>query len=219
MKTEGKISDWNQVAFLFRSVKNSKILNLSRYLEERGIPVYSPRSNLFFERREIRLALGAILFLFPMYAQLRKWKDGAFLPEWNFYDACLLAFAEELRKPENQDLLNWCKEKARAHVTLNKNLDYAFSGLFYQLIQFELFSNLLSDNVFSVKDSREVSNLSQFSKLLTKFEYLHHIFVFTPKNIGDSIVRFLLQGGIDEYKGGILNERYRVIYSRTIKKL
>ncbi|MDK8210605.1 hypothetical protein QP741_23930, partial [Bacillus subtilis] len=71
MKTQGEISDWNQVAFLFRSVKSSKVLNLSRYLEERGIPVYSPRSNLFFERREIRLALGAILFLFPMYARLR----------------------------------------------------------------------------------------------------------------------------------------------------
>ena len=207
MKKEGKISDWNQVAFLFRSVKNPKVLNLSRYLEERGIPVYSPRSNLFFERREIRLALGAILFLFPMYAQLRKWNEGAFLPEWDFYDACLLEFAEELRKSKNKDLLNWCKGKARAHVTLSKNLDYAFSGLFYQLIQFELFSDLLSDNVFTVKDSREVRNLSQFSKLLTKFEYLHHISVFTSKNIGDSVVRFfnqyvrfLLQGGIDEYE-------------------
>ncbi|MEW5571481.1 ATP-dependent helicase [Rossellomorea marisflavi] len=207
MKSEGKISDWNQVAFLFRSVKNPKILNLSRYLEERGISVYSPRSNLFFERREIRLVMGAILFLFPMYANLRKWNDNADLPEWEIYDACLLEFAEELRKPENEDLLAWCKEKARSHLTLSKNLDYAFSGLFYQLIQFELFSNLLSDNIFSVKDSREVRNLSQFSKLLTKFEYLHHISVFTQKNIGDSVVRFfnqyvrfLLQGGIDEYE-------------------
>ncbi len=207
MKTKGKISDWNQVAFLFRSVKNSKVLNLSRYLEERGIPVYSPRSNLFFERREIQLVLGAILFLFPMYAKFRKWNNSAFLPEWDFYDACLLEFAEELRKPENQDLLNWCKEKARTHVTLSKNLDYAFAGLFYQLIQFELFSDLLSDNIFTVKDSREARNLSQFSKLLTKFEYLHHISVFTPKNMCDSVVRFfnqyvrfLLQGGIDEYE-------------------
>ena len=168
----------------FRSVKNPRVLKLSRYLEERGIAVYSPRSNLFFERREIRLALGAILFLFPMYAQLRKWNDGAFIPEWDFYDKCLLEFAEELRKSENHDLLNWCKGKARLHMTLNKNLDYAFSGLFYQLIQFELFSDLLSDNVFTVKDSREVRNLSQFSKMLTKFEYLHHLSVFTTKTLG-----------------------------------
>jgi DNA helicase II / ATP-dependent DNA helicase PcrA len=207
MKNEGKISDWNQVAFLFRSVKNPKVLNLSRYLEEKGISVYSPRSNLFFERREIRLAMGAILFLFPMYAKNRKWNENAYLPEWEVYDACLLEFAEELRKPENKELLAWCKEKAKSHLTLSKNLDYAFSGLFYQLIQFNLFSDLLSDNVFTVKDSREVRNLSQFSKLLTKFEYLHHISVFTQKNIGDSVVRFfnqyvrfLIQGGIDEYE-------------------
>ncbi|MEH6841904.1 UvrD-helicase domain-containing protein, partial [Priestia megaterium] len=207
MKTKGKISDWNQIAFLFRSVKNSKVLRLSQYLEERGIPVYSPRSNLFFERKEIRLAMGAILFLFPMYGNLRKWKEDASLAEWDFYDACLLEFGKELRKPENYNLLNWCKEKARTHMKLSKNLDYAFSGLFYQLIQFELFSSLLSDNIFTIKDSRGVRNLSQFSKLLTKFEYLHHISVFTPKNIGESVVRFfnqyirfLLQGGIDEYE-------------------
>lgn len=207
MKNEGKITDWNQVAFLFRSVKNPKVLNLSRYLEERGIPVYSPRSNLFFERREIRLTLGAILFMFPMYDKQRKWSDSAYLTEWDFYDSCLLEFGEELRKAENKDLLLWCKEKARMHVTLSENLDYSFSGLFYQLIQFDLFSNILSDDVFTVKDSREVRNLSQFSNLLTKFEYLHHISVFTQKNIGDSIVRFfnqyirfLLQGGIVEYE-------------------
>ncbi|MFC7785517.1 ATP-dependent helicase [Rossellomorea sp. GCM10028870] len=207
MKEKGKVTDWNQVAFLFRSVKNSKVLNLSRYLEGRGIPVYSPRSNMYFERREIRLTLGAILFLFPMYAHLRKWNDNAFLKEWDFYDACLLEFAEELRKPKNHELLSWCKEKARTHLTISKNLDYGLSGLFYQLIQFELFSDVLSENVFTVKDSREARNLSQFTKLLSKFEYLHHISVFTPKNIGDSVVkffnqylRFLLQGGIDEYE-------------------
>lgn len=207
MKMEGKLTDWNQVAFLFRSVKNTKVLRLSRYLEERGIPVYSPRSNMFFERREIRLALGALLFLFPMYGKQRKWNDTAYLAEWDMFDACLLEFAEELRKPENKDLLIWCRSKAKQHSSLTKNLDYAFSGLFYQLIQFELFSEQLNENIFTMKDSREVRNLAQFSTILTKFEYLHRLSVFTPKNIGDSIVRFfnqyvrfLLQGGIDEYE-------------------
>lgn len=207
MKKQGKLTDWNQVAFLFKSVKNPKVLALSRYLEERGIPVYSPRSNLYFERREIKLALGAILFLFPQYGQERKWNDDAELPEWEYYDACLREFAEELRKLENKDLLNWCKVKAREHLTLEKNTDYAFSGLFYQLIQFELFSDMLSDNIFTVKDSREARNLSLFSNMLTKYEYLHHITVLTSKNIIDAVVRlfnqyvrFLIQGGINEYE-------------------
>ncbi len=207
MQEQGKLTDWNQVAFLFKSVKNPKVLALSRYLEERGIPVYSPRSNLYFERREVRLALGAILFLFPQYGKEKKWNDGAELPEWEYYDTCLLEFAEELRKPENKDLLNWCKVKARDHLALKKNTDYAFSGLFYQLIQFELFSNMISENIFTVKDSREARNLSLFSNMLTKYEYLHHISVLTSNNITDAVVRlfnqyirFLIQGGINEYE-------------------
>lgn len=207
MKEQGKLTDWNQVAFLFKSVKNSNVLSLSGYLEERGIPVYSPRSNLYFERREVKLALGAILFLFPQYGRERKWKDDAELPEWEYYDTCLREFAGELRKPENKDLLNWCKVKARNHFVLEKNTDYAFSGLFYQLIQFELFSNMISENIFTVKDSREARNLSLFSNMLTKYEYLHHISVLTSNNVTDSVVRlfnqyirFLIQGGINEYE-------------------
>lgn len=207
MKNKGVISDWNQVAFLFKSVKNSKVLRLSRYLEERNIPVYSPRSNMFFERREIRLAIGALLFLFPQFPHVRKWNDDAHLMEWEQYDVWLNEFAEELRKPENSDLLKWCRQKAKTHKKLSSNVDYAFSGLFYQLLQFELFSDILNENVFTVKDSRAVRNLSQFTNLLTKFEYLHNVSVFTEKNINDKIVsffnqflRFLMQGGIDEYE-------------------
>lgn len=207
MKNKGSISDWNQVAFLFKSVKNSKVLSLSRYLEERNIPVYSPRSNMFFERREIRLAMGALLFLFPQYPHVRKWNEAAYLNEWEQYDVWILEFAEELKKPGNRDLLMWCRQKAKNHNLLSGNLDYAFSGLFYELIQFDPFSSLLTNNNFVMKDSRAVRNLSQFTKLLTKFEYLHHISVFTQKNINETIVRFfnqfvryLMQGGIDEYE-------------------
>ena len=49
LKDEGKIINYNQVAFLFRSVTNEKAKLLANYLEEKGIPVYSPRSKMFFE--------------------------------------------------------------------------------------------------------------------------------------------------------------------------
>lgn len=62
LKSSGKLSDWNQVAFLFRSVKNDKVVALARFLEAQGVPVFSPRSNMFFEREEIRLIIGALLF-------------------------------------------------------------------------------------------------------------------------------------------------------------
>src|SRR5215211_6703828 len=50
LRDKGHLTDWNQVAFLFRSVKSDKAVALSRFLERNNIAVYSPRSNQFFER-------------------------------------------------------------------------------------------------------------------------------------------------------------------------
>lgn len=46
LKASGQLSDWNQVAFLFRSVKNDRVVALARFLETQGVPVFSPRSNM-----------------------------------------------------------------------------------------------------------------------------------------------------------------------------
>ena len=73
LKNIGTLTDWNQVAFLFSSVKNHRAVALAEALEEGGIPVYSPRSNLFFDREEIRLMIGALIFLFPQFPEARKW--------------------------------------------------------------------------------------------------------------------------------------------------
>ena len=62
-----KISDYNQVAFLFKSVKNNNAIALANYLEKNGVKVYSPRSALFFERDEIIFAIGCLLSMFPNY--------------------------------------------------------------------------------------------------------------------------------------------------------
>ena len=43
------IKDWNQVAFLFRSVRNAEVVRFANDLEAAGIPVYATRSNMYFE--------------------------------------------------------------------------------------------------------------------------------------------------------------------------
>ncbi len=55
---EHHLEDWNQVAFLFSGVRQGKPKALAQYLEENGIPVYAPRSDLYFEREEVRLLIG-----------------------------------------------------------------------------------------------------------------------------------------------------------------
>jgi DNA helicase-2/ATP-dependent DNA helicase PcrA len=211
LKNTGNLKDWNQIAFLFKSVKNEKVVALSQFLENQGIGVYSPRSNQFFDREEIRLAIGALLFLFPQFSEIRKWSDDAHLPIWDYYDNhCLLFFAGELRKQENRDLLKWIVPIANNHRMLTENTTYAFTGLFYQLIQFPLFSHYLGDEILQnggVQDTRPMRNLAKFSQMLNKFEYLQNISTFNPKfldkNLKDlfnQFFRFLDDGGIGEYE-------------------
>ncbi|WP_369053213.1 ATP-dependent helicase [Burkholderia gladioli] len=209
LKRSGQLSDWNQVAFLFRSVKNEKVVALARFLETEGVPVFSPRSNMFFEREEIRLMIGALIFLFPQFPKVRAWAEGVTLLIWDYYDQqCFAAFAAELRKPENKPLLDWARPLAKHHAVLTQNTDYTFSGLFYQLLQFPLFSRFLTDEAMQgVDKGRAARNLGTFSKLLTKFEYLHYVSVLNPewleKNIRDlfnQFLRFLVDGGIGEYE-------------------
>ncbi|QFZ91275.2 ATP-dependent DNA helicase [Synechococcus elongatus PCC 11802] len=211
LRDQGNLTDLNQVAFLFRSVKSDKAVALSQFLERNGINVYSPRSDQFFEREEIRLMIGALIFLFPQFPEIRKWADDAHLKIWDYYDQeCFALFAQELRKPENQSLLRWARAIAKNHLTLTQNADYAFSGLFYRLLQFPLFSRYLGEDLLKqkgIQNSRAMRNLAIFSQLLDKFEYLYTVQVLTPgfldKNIKDlfnQFFRFLQDGGIDEYE-------------------
>lgn len=203
------LTDWNQVAFLFRSVKNDKVLSLARYLEEQGVPVYSPRSNLFFEREEVRLMIGALIFLFPQFPNIRQQREGQEMEIWDYYDqSCFKAFADELRKPENASLLSFVRPLAKRHMAMTAPADYGFTALFYQLLQFPLFSRFLSEEVMNGVDKGRASrNLALLSQLLTKFEYLHFITVVNPEflerdllNLFNQYFRFLYDGGINEYE-------------------
>ena len=203
LKLNGQLTDWNQVAFLFRSVKNDKVKELATQLEQKGIPVYSPRANLFFEREEVRLVLGALLLVFPQYRTIRVSREGATMQIWSYYDQeCLTPFVELLKQPEQIDLLSWCQLTVRKHLGLNKNADYAFSSLFYELLQFPLFSKYLDED-----NPRAQRNLATFSQLLAKFEYLYRISVLNPKYLDENLrslfnqfFNFLREGGIDEYE-------------------
>ena len=210
LRAAGTLSDWNQVAFLYRSVKHEQVRGLANFLESEGIPVYSPRANQFFDREEIRLIIGALIFLFPQFPTVRQWKEDAQLAIWNYYDEqCFRLFATYLRQPEHADLLKWAQRKARQHLVLTQNTDYAFSGLFYELLRFPLFSRYLDERLLQqgLLDSRPMRNLGLFSQLLNKFEYLHHISVLTPEFLDKSLrdlfnqfLRFLHDGGINEFE-------------------
>ncbi len=210
LKESGKLKDYNQLALLCRSVKNERIAGLARFLESKGVPIFSPRSDMFFERREIRLVIGAYAFLFPdlVNAYLRT-NNSSERAVWRYYDECAVYFGNELRSnKENKRLQVWAVSKSRELAFLKENTNYTFADLFYEMLQFPLFSKMVNVDLNSgMQDLRPIYNLALFSRLITKFEYLNNIIVFKPESLKKDVkalfnyyLNFLYDGGIGEYE-------------------
>ena len=202
-----KINNLNQIAFLFRSVKNSAVKELADYLENNGIPVYSPRSNMFFEREETKLFIGTLILMFPKYySKLEKGETNKNITP--YYVSCIKTAKNILAKKEYEEFFKWMRFRTRDHMLLDESLNYSFSGLTYQMLEYEPFSSFLNvDLTKGVTDSRTSRNVGLFIQLLVKFEYLNNISIITKNNIEkvtnrlfDQYIRFLLEGGITEYE-------------------
>lgn len=210
LEEKGVLTDRNQIAFLFKSVKNDKVIGLADYLEDRGVQIFSPRSSLFFQREEVQLLIGAIVFVFRDLFELLKWSDTAKLEVWDYYQSCQLRFANKLRedKTEHEALIKWCNKRAKEHLYLTEGTNYGFAAMVYQLLEFSMFSNYLEVELdANKKDLRPSYNIALLTKLLWKFEYLNNITIITPdnkekllSNLFNRFLRFIIDGGIEEYE-------------------
>lgn len=216
LKASGKLKDYNQIAFLFNSVKHPRVTALARFLEDNHINVYSPRSDMFFQRDEVRLALGCLMLMFPRYIQSLENGDYTFLqPEHlTYYRNCIITANEYLTQPENAELLKWIRRRGKDHVGLKGATDYAYCGLMYQLFEFQPFAGILdTEMAVGVVDIRPARNIAKLTQIIGKFEYLHRVDVldageFRGKRRIDQntemlfnlYLRLLFDGGITEYE-------------------
>jgi DNA helicase-2/ATP-dependent DNA helicase PcrA len=210
LKELNKITDYNQIAFLFNSVKHRRVKALAEYLEKNEINVYSPRSDMYFEREEIRLLIGCLMLLFPNYVVGLENESYKFLREEHisYYRKCIVCANEFLLKTQNKNFLKWIRQHGKMHVGLKGTTDYAYSGLIYQLFEFEPFRTILgTDMNLGVVDVRPARNLALFTQIIGKFEYLNRIDVLNGKYIDVNTEHFfnlylklLYDGGISEYE-------------------
>lgn len=208
LKASSKLTDYNQIAFLFRSVKHDRAQALADFLEQNGIPVYSPRSDLYFDRDEVRLAIGAMLACFPDFVtRLNKGEMRAHPDLQRYYVGCVKTFSDYLKTSGNEELKKFIQFRARDHAAPQGNFDYAFTGLLYRIIQHEPFRSIMGMDVSGINDTRPLRNLAILTDLTTRYEYLHRIAIFTAKEINRTVdyffnvfMRFLMEGGIDEYE-------------------
>ncbi len=169
LKEKNILRNYNQIAVLSYSVKNTNVRNLAHCLEENGIPTFSPRSDMFFERREVRLVIGFFMFLFPsLVTDVLKPKEEYRTADdvYAYYEECEKFFGDEVRadREKHKGLILFASQKFKELSHLTRNTDYAFADLFYQTMQFPLFRELLDVRLDSgVQDLRPAYNLAKLS--------------------------------------------------------
>lgn len=216
LEQSGKLTNYNQIAFLFSSVKHPRVINLAKFLEANHISVYSPRSDMFFQRDEVRLTIGCLMLLFPMY--IKGLENGEYIhlqPEHITYYVNCIKFANGyLKKTEYANLKKWIRRMGKDHITLTGTTDYAYCGLLYQMFQFQPFATMLdTDMDAGLVDIRPSRNLAKLTQIIGKFEYLHRVDVLdgtkykgrrridaNTELLFNLYLRLLMDGGITEYE-------------------
>lgn len=204
------VTDLNQIAFLFHSVKNKDVVRLVEYLELHDIPVFSPRSAQFFQRDVVRLMIGLFFFLFPQARQLPNGMEEHQPETAAYYRECMQLLADTIKgdPKRHASLLAWAKRKAMTHKVLSRATDYTFLTLFYEALKFPMFADYLAvDHDGTPQTSRDAFNLALISQLLSKFEFIYSINVINPKWLENNLkhlfcqfLHFLYRGGLEEFE-------------------
>lgn len=204
--TTKKISDYSQVAFLFRSVQNPNVKELKNYLEECGIPIYSPRSKDFFDRIEIKLTIGALLVYFPQckYLVLDEVQNRG-QSVFYYYKDCLTQLKKVIQNDE--ELYKWLVERRKANASEEVITIPSLRKIFYSLLQFETFKKFIKLESEGVNEGRETYNLGVFTEILEKFERLSKVEDIAKEEI-EKVIRYffmvymknLYQKRVDEYE-------------------
>ena len=210
LQKEKVVTDLNQIAFLFHSVKNKDVISLTERLEANGIPVFSPRSAQFFDREVTQLVIGLFMMIFPQVFKILGEKEEHMSETVAYYRNAAIRlkskFDGDLKG--TAELVKWAKRKARDHAFLDKPTDYTFLGLFYEALKFPLFADFIGTNHDGTpKNSRDAFNLALFSQLLAKFEYIYGINVLSPKWLESNLnhlftqfLHFMFKGGLEEFE-------------------
>ena len=85
---EGKVSDPNQVAFLFPSLKAVAAKRMQRALEQQGLKVYAPRAKRFLEADEPSDVIGLLTLLFGRPSREQLYNRGDYKDYHDWLSSC-----------------------------------------------------------------------------------------------------------------------------------
>lgn len=209
LKSKNCISDYNQIAFLFRSVKSKEATKLAAFLENNGIPVYSPRSEMFFDSIEIKQIIGCLIMCFQTYfSDLKKNK---FIYPINdelrkYYKSCINEVLKLIK--DDKELQSGIFSEYEFISKLSEESNESFLDIFYKILSYKPFKNYLSadmnDIILATKAAR---NLSEFSRMIAKFSDMYDMHLLDQKNkvslperFFNEYLKYLYIDGVGEYE-------------------
>ena len=209
LKERGNINNYNQIAFLFRSVKSDEATKIGEWFEKNGIPVYSPRSDLFFKRQEIMQLIGCFIMCFTSY--MIDLKQNKFLHDISaglrrYYINCLKKALVLIKK----DLLlkQYIDSVKLAIDEIKDEADFGLLNIFYRLIAHDPFKTYLQANIEDhVLKNRAARNLSEFSRMISRYIFIHNMHNVSPNNkiampeeFFNIYLKYMIEDGIGEYE-------------------
>ncbi len=186
LKRSDVIQDYNQVAILLRSVKESHSGPYIHALKQQGIPVFAPRARTYFNNVEVRLIVACFAVLFGWYQNNRGSLQGHGLTDLaDYVDESFKVMVQQgisYQHPLAQYLQTRVKEFSALQP--GQNLDEHLADYFYHMLAYAPFTDLLTDE-------NSARNLATFSQLLAIFQHYYHYSVITHKNQGFIRLHFL----------------------------
>lgn len=201
---KGCITDYNQVALLFDSVKGDTSIRLQYALDQRHIAVYAPRSGHFFDRKEVAWFFGCLLFLFS--AIRRKLGQSREMDETEGIRgkyALFLSMAEVMME-KHGDLKQWVRQIKRK-IEREKKLPQNLLPLTYEILSFAPFSQWIDKA--AEKECNEARNLAAITRLISRFDcFIEENHGYGKETLDDvytffaTYLRLWYENGVGEYE-------------------
>lgn len=202
LRDEKIIRDLNQVAILLYSVRAQYSGPYIQALRKEGIECYAPRARAFFDNLEVQYAVGSFVHMLNYRGDYRDDIKGQAMEEMVAYCDSCLSLLDKLCRSLCQKLGEFLNRRAQQVEDLGDkgSFDAGLLDIFYQMLAYEPFSSFM-------ENEESAHNLAIFSALLTLFQQYYHYPLITGRSLlymrlhfFNSYLRFLLDGGINEYE-------------------
>jgi len=200
LKEKEIVEDYSQIALLLHSVRQGHSGHYLEALSKNGIPAFCPRARTYFDNEEIRDMVACFAAILGWYEGNRGQLAGPTEKLARYVDDAIINLANRLETMGQLPLAlqNWNSEIE--NLQHGMTLDLRPADYFYQLLSFDPFRT-------AIMNENKAHNLAIFSRLLNAFQNYYHYTVITYKNkekmrlhLFNSFLRFLYEGGINEYE-------------------